>query len=132
MSETKTTTRISLVGRVVVPVRDEDRAIDFYVGKLGLEKRVDVPFGNGQRWIEVAPPGATTTIALCQPGDQGPVGVTTGIILDTDDVDAVHADLRSRGVDVDEQVARMGGPVPPMFWLRDQDGNSLCIVQPTA
>jgi hypothetical protein len=27
-------------------------------------------------------------------------------------------------------VSRYGGPVPPMFWLRDPDGNSLIIVQP--
>jgi catechol 2,3-dioxygenase-like lactoylglutathione lyase family enzyme len=53
----------------------------------------------------------------------------TGIILRTDDIDATHAELRSRGVDVDAEVSRMGAPVPPMFWFRDPDGHSLLIVE---
>ena len=67
MSET--TTNITRVGTVVVPVSDQDRALEFYVGKLGFETRIDGPFGEGQRWIEVAPPGATTTIALVSSQD---------------------------------------------------------------
>ena len=59
-------------------------------------------------------------------------GSQTGIILDTSEVDADHATLKERGVDVDNEVTRWGGPVPPMFWLRDPDANSLAIVQPSA
>ena len=66
MSE-KTRTRLTPVGTVGVPVTDHDRALEFYVDKLGFEKRLDVPFGDGERWIEVAPPGAATTIALVSP-----------------------------------------------------------------
>ena len=51
------------------------------------------------------------------------------IILTSDDIDASHAHLQASGVDVDAEVARMGDPVPPMFWFRDPDGNSLMIVQ---
>ncbi len=58
-------------------------------------------------------------------------GSETGICLDTSDVDADHATLKAAGVDVDDEVARWGGPVPPMFWLRDPDGNSLIVVQPS-
>ena len=47
--------------------------------------------------------------------------------------DTCHIDLLLvAGVDVDEEVTRWGGPVPPMFWLRDPDGNSLIIVQASA
>jgi hypothetical protein len=46
------------------------------------------------------------------------------------DVDATHAELRSRGVDVDAEILRMGDPVPPMFWFRDPDGHALLVVQP--
>jgi lactoylglutathione lyase len=60
----ETSTQITDVRTVGVPVSDQDRALEFYVGKLGLEKRLEFPMGDGQRWIEVAPPGATTTIAL--------------------------------------------------------------------
>jgi predicted enzyme related to lactoylglutathione lyase len=132
MAETQSRTRISAVGRVCLPVSDHDRALDFYVGTLGLEKRVDVPFGEGDRWVEVAPAGAATTIALVPGRDETSPGTQSRIILDTDDIDAAHADLRDRGVDVDEQVARMGGGVPPMFWFRDQDQNVLMVVEPQA
>jgi catechol 2,3-dioxygenase-like lactoylglutathione lyase family enzyme len=127
----KTATRIGQIGRVMVPVSDQDRAIEFYVDKLGFELRADVPFGEGnsERWIEVAPSGSTAAIALVPPRGETATGTNTRIALSTDDIDADHAALRDRGVDVDEAVSRMGDPVPPMFWFRDQDGNVLMVVQ---
>ena len=131
MSNLQTKLHISCVGRVCVTVADTDRALDFYVGTLGFEKVVDVPMGPNMRWVEVAVPGAPTTIALAPPPEGQPAGGSqTGICLDTRDVDADHAALKAAGVDVDEEVSRFGGPVPPMFWLRDPDGNSLIVVQP--
>jgi catechol 2,3-dioxygenase-like lactoylglutathione lyase family enzyme len=129
MSDTQTSTHITQVGTVIVPVSDQDAAIDFYTGKLGFEKRLDVPFGNGDRWVEVAPAGADTTIAIVKPRPGEPTGVDTRIALSSSDIDAVHADLKARGVDVDDEVSRMGDPVPPMFFLRDQDGNKLFVVE---
>ena len=114
---------------MAVPATDQDRSIEFYEA-LGFEKRTDIPFGDKYRWVEVYPPTGTTGIALAPPRpgtDQ--TGVETGIILTADDIDATHAEMQSNGVDVDAEVARMGGPVPPMFWFRDPDGNSLMIVE---
>ena len=129
MSETQTRTNIKQVGRMIITVADQDKAIDFYVGKLGFEKRADIPYGNGERWVEVAPPGSTAAIALCPPmGGQAP-GQNTGIALTTSNLDADYADLKARGVDVDADIMRGGGPVPPMFWFRDLDGNTLLIVE---
>jgi catechol 2,3-dioxygenase-like lactoylglutathione lyase family enzyme len=126
----KTSTRISRVGVVVVPITDQERALEFYVGKLGLEKRTDVPMGDQYRWVEVAPAGAETTIAPVLPPPGKPAGNhETGIALQTDDIEALHADLKAQGVDVDDEISRMGDPVPPMFWLRDPDGNSLFVVE---
>ncbi|HEY2141517.1 MAG TPA: VOC family protein [Solirubrobacteraceae bacterium] len=68
--------------------------------------------------------------ALAPPPDGKAEARETGISLTTDDVDATHAELRSRGVDVDAEIMRMGDPVPPMFWFRDPDGHSLLVVQP--
>ncbi|MHB1469479.1 MAG: VOC family protein [Solirubrobacteraceae bacterium] len=125
-----TATRIKQIGTVCVPVADTDRAIDFYVGKLGFQKRTDTPFGNGMRWVEVAPAGAVTTIALAPPPPGSEAGgATTGIALETDDAESDRAQLAQRGIDVDEKVSYMGDPVPPMFWFRDPDGNSLMVVQ---
>jgi catechol 2,3-dioxygenase-like lactoylglutathione lyase family enzyme len=132
MSTVTSQLNISKVGRVCVTVADTDRAIDFYVGTLGFEKVVDTPMGPDMRWVEVAISGAETTIALAPPPqDQQAGGSQTGICLDTSDVDAAHAALKAKGADVDDEVTRFGGPVPPMFWLRDPDGNSLIVVQPS-
>lgn len=125
-----TTPRITHIGTIVVPVSDQERALEFYVGKLGLEKGTDVPMGDQYRWLEVSPGGAATTIAIVPPppGKPGP-GVETGIALQTEDIDAYHALLKERGADVDPEVTRYGDPVPPMFWLRDPDGNSLWVLE---
>jgi len=120
---------VSKVATVIVPTADQDRALEFYVGKLGLEKRVDIPFGNGYRWVEVGPAGAETTVAIAPPPEGKPTGNhETGISLHTEDIDGYHSDLKSSGVDVDAEVSRLGGPVPPMFWLRDPEGNTLLVV----
>jgi catechol 2,3-dioxygenase-like lactoylglutathione lyase family enzyme len=129
----QTQTRISQIGTVVVPVSDQERALEFYVDKLGFEKRADVPFGNGYRWVEVAPAGAVTTIAVVPPPEGKPTGsVETGIGLNTDDIDALHADMKAAGIDVDAEISRMGDPVPPLFWFRDPDANTLMVVEVTA
>ena len=132
MSKVQSKLNLTQVGRVCVTVADTDRAIDFYVDALGFEKTVDVPMGDAGRWVEVALPGAPTTIALAPPPEVTEAGGSqTGICIDTSDVDADHATLKAAGVDVDDEVSRWGGPVPPMFWVRDPDGNSLIIVQPS-
>jgi catechol 2,3-dioxygenase-like lactoylglutathione lyase family enzyme len=123
-----TASRINQINLVIIASNDQDRSIEFYES-LGFEKRTDIPFGGSYRWVEVYPPGGTTGIALAPPRPGDPVGVQTGISLTTDDIDATHAHLKSRGVEVDAEVARMGDPVPPMFWFRDPDGNSLLIVE---
>ena len=131
MSSVASQLNISKVGRVCVTVADTDRALDFYTGKLGFEKVVDEPMGPGMRWVEVKVADGETTIALAPPPEgQEADGSQTGIILDTTDVDGAHSALKAAGVDVDDEVSRYGGPVPPMFWLRDPDGNSLIVVQP--
>ena len=126
----KTTSKVNKIATVIIPVTDQDRQVDFYVDKLGFTKRVDIPFGNGYRWVEVGVGDESTTIALAPPPEQVSTGNRdTGISLQTDDIDAYHAALKAAGVDVDESVSRMGDPVPPMFWLRDPEGNVLLVVQ---
>jgi catechol 2,3-dioxygenase-like lactoylglutathione lyase family enzyme len=133
MSTVASKLNISKVGRVCVTTADTDRALDFYVGKLGFEKVVDAPMGPGMRWVEVQVAGAETTIAIAPPPqEQEAGGSQTGIILDSSNVEADHATLKAAGVDVDEEITAYGDPVPPMFWVRDPDGNSLIVVQPSS
>jgi predicted enzyme related to lactoylglutathione lyase len=114
---------------VIIPVSDQDRALTFYLEKLGFEQRADIPFGGGDRWVEVAPAGAATTIALMPPQEGDPVGIDTRVAFSTTDIDADFASLRANGVDTDAEVMRMGDPVPPMFFFNDLDGNRLLMVQ---
>ena len=133
MSDLKTKLNLEQVGRVCVTVSDTDRAIEFYVDTLGFDKVIDVPMVDAGRWVEVSVAGTPTTIALAPPPPGTEAGGSqTGICLDTTDVDADHAALKAAGADVDDDVTRWGGTVPPMFWLRDPDGNSLIVVQPEA
>jgi catechol 2,3-dioxygenase-like lactoylglutathione lyase family enzyme len=127
MTETHKTTHITQIGTVIVPVSDQERALEFYVGTLGFEKRLDAGFGPGQRWIEVAPPGAATSIALVPRGEADPAEIV--VSLNTQDADADHAGLLAQGVEAGAAVIRMGEYVPPMFAFRDPDGNRLRMVQ---
>jgi lactoylglutathione lyase len=121
---TPVVTGIHTVG---VPVSDQDRALEFYTGTLGLSLRMDVPMDGDSRWIEVAADGAPTSIALIPAKESAPAGVETGIRLTTASADAFHAHLVTAGADADD-VLRWAA-VPPMFAFRDQDGNGLEIVE---
>jgi lactoylglutathione lyase len=112
---------------VAVPVIDQDRALAFYNRRLGFETHRDVSVPNGTRWIEVAPRGVGTTVALIAADDEHPAGVETGIRLVTHDADALHADLTEHGIDAGP-VLRWPG-VPAMFLFRDPDGNRLVIIE---
>lgn len=145
MTSTDARTRINQVGAVFVPVTDQDRALEFYLGRLGFEKRIDFTYGGGLRWIEVAPPGAANTIALVPCGEGPRVGGDEAhCAFHTDDIEADHAALLGAGVEADAEIARAGtarpglvsidvtvpDPEQAQFFFRDPDGNRFLIVQP--
>jgi catechol 2,3-dioxygenase-like lactoylglutathione lyase family enzyme len=112
---------------VGIPVTDQDAALQFYAETLGFEVRSDVRIPQlGSRWIVLAPPGAAVTVALVAARDDIPAGVETGIRFHTPDAAATHAALQARGVEVGELLRWPG--VPPMFQVRDRDGNRFEIV----
>ncbi len=145
MTDPTKMTRISQVATVFVPVADQERALEFYLDMLGFEKRADFTYGEASRWIEVAPPGSKIAIALVSPSEgKSDRGDEAHCALTTEDIEADHATLRARGVDVDAEIARKGkrrsglvsteatvpDPVPSQFFFRDPDGNRFLIVQP--
>ena len=121
--------QVTRVGRVVVPVTDQDEAIAFYTGKLGFTLIADMPFGDGDRWIELTPPGGGANVAFGPVRNDFQPGRPTGILLSSPDPAADRAELAGLGVDVDPDVMGGGGGVPVMFSFRDQDKNQLMIVQ---
>jgi len=120
------------IGRVVIPSADVDKAVDFYRDTLGFDVTMDEKFADGQmRWVELVPPGSSTALAIAPPPpDTKAEPIRTGIIISTSDVEADHKALKDEGVDVDEEIMRSPPPIPPMFQVRDPNGNSVWIVEP--
>jgi len=121
--------KITHLGRVIVPVADQDDAIKFYTDTLGFTLTADVPFGEGSRWVEVTPPGGGASLALAPPqGDYQP-GRMTGVALESPDPKADHAELQKNGVDVDVDLWGGDGTVPLGFFFRDNNKNQLMVVE---
>lgn len=120
---------ITKLGRVLVPVADQDEAIAFYTNTLGFTLTADTPFGEGDRWVEVTPPGGGTTIAIVPPQGEYQPGRMTGIGLESTDVRALHDSLEQQGVDCDD-VLGGDGTVPLLFFFRDNNKNQLMVAQP--
>ena len=120
------TTTLSDVRCIAVPVRDQDAALAFYVDTLGFEKRLDAPISDTQRWIEVAPPGAATSLALVAGPDAPAPGVDTGVRFAVGDATTEHRTMADHGVSVGELLA--WPDVPPMFTFDDPDGNRFYVV----
>jgi catechol 2,3-dioxygenase-like lactoylglutathione lyase family enzyme len=121
--------KITKLGRVIVPVADQDDAIKFYTETLGFSLTADVPFGDGDRWVEVTPPGSGASLALAPPqGDYQP-GRMTGVAFESPDPKADHAELKDKGVDVDADLWGGDGTVPLGFFFRDNNENQLMVVE---
>jgi hypothetical protein len=87
----------------------ESSVTEVAIEKLGFEKRADFQYGEGSRWIEVAPAGSTIAIALVPPSEgKSARGDKTHCAISTKDIEADHATLRAKGVDVDAEIARKG------------------------
>lgn len=124
-------TTITGVRTISVTVADQDAALAFFVDRLGFEKRLDAPISPTMRWVEVAPPGAGTSIALTAAAPTaepaGAPGTDTGIRFTVPDAAAEHRTLAGRGIKVGELLDWAG--VPPMFTFDDVDGNRFYVVQ---
>jgi catechol 2,3-dioxygenase-like lactoylglutathione lyase family enzyme len=121
--------KVSQLGRVIVPVSDQDAAIAFYKDNLGFTVSADVPYGEGDRWVEVEPPGGGAGIALSRGMGEFQPGRETGIALSSSDPRSDYEELKGKGVDVDEELMGGDGTVPLLFMFRDGDGNGLMIVE---
>jgi catechol 2,3-dioxygenase-like lactoylglutathione lyase family enzyme len=122
---------ITAIAHLVIPVTDQDRALAFYTERLGFETRTDAFMDEGLRWIEVALPGAQTSLALVPPrgGMFEKAGVDTRVCLTSPDLSVFHGALSGGGVDVDAEILRLGPGVPAMFFFRDPDGNTLQVIE---
>ncbi|MEY9934621.1 lactoylglutathione lyase [Catenulispora sp. GP43] len=121
-------TTITDIGTVGIPVSDQDKALEFFTGTLGFDKRLDMRAGENFRWVTVAAPGARVSVALVGIGNGGgTVGQDTGIRFMVPDAEAEHTAMRQRGIEVGDLLRWPG--VPPMYEFKDPDGNRFEVVE---
>jgi lactoylglutathione lyase len=121
-------TTITDVRTIGIAVADQNQALKFYRDTLGFEVRLDGVAGD-MRWLEVAPPGATVSLALTTSIGETTSNRETGIRFVVPDATTEHTALRTGGVSVGELLAWPG--VPPMFTFDDPDGNQFVVVEQT-
>jgi len=114
------------VSIVSVPVSDTDRSIAFFRDKLGFVVLRDSPMGPAMRWVQVAPPGALTSLTLVTWFDAMPPGSMQGLLFNTDDIDAMHATLTAAGVAPGEVKSEPWGRY---CTFKDPDGNGYVLQQ---
>lgn len=127
---------IDTIGGKVVMVSNQAAALDFYVNKLGLQKKVDMNFGQ-MRWLEVAPVNSETTISLMEPSPKimppevaevakRSIGTPTGLWFYTNDIRGTFAELKAKGVNISQpQKQDWGGT---MSIIKDLDGNEYQLI----
>ncbi|MDB4926332.1 VOC family protein [Mucilaginibacter sp.] len=101
---------------IMIPVADQQKAKEFYM-KLGFQIIAEAPMEHGQTWIQLGLPGQGATISLAN---------FQGIICETDDIEIEVKELKDKGIGlgkIDET------PWGRFAWLKDLDGNSLCLHQ---
>lgn len=127
---------IDTIGGKVVMVSNQDTALDFYVNKLGLQKKVDMEFGP-MRWIEVAPQNSESTISLMEPSTKimpaeavemakRTIGTPTGLWFYTNDIQGTFAELKAKGVNISQPEKQEWGGT--MSTIKDQDGNEYQLI----
>src|SRR5262249_10350007 len=112
-----------------VPVRDQDRALEFYTGKLGFRVITDSPFNETQRWIELGIPRADTKLVLfTAPGQEQMIGGFMNVTFMADDVEATAAELKAKGVEFVQEPQKADWGTAAIF--RDVDGNKFVLSTP--
>jgi predicted enzyme related to lactoylglutathione lyase len=114
---------------ISIPIRDQDRALDFYLHKLGFTLLTDQPMGPGQRWIELRTPKGDAGVALFTPhGQEDRIGTFTGISMECDDVQQTYNELSEKGV----EFAELPKPQPwgVMAIVKDSEGNQIVLSSP--
>jgi catechol 2,3-dioxygenase-like lactoylglutathione lyase family enzyme len=118
---------ITDVAVVSIPVSDQDQSKAFYVDTLGFELLADTPMGPDMRWVQVRPPGGSTSLTLVTWFQTMAPGSSKGLVVECDDIDRTYKELQGRGVAFD-------GPIDSQPWGRfatfdDPDGNGIVLQQ---
>ena len=126
------------IAAITLLVPDYDKAIAYYVGKLGFTLAEDTALSATKRWVVVAPPGnGETGLLLAQadsPNQRQAIGNQTGgrvfLILKTDDFDRDFARFKQVGIEFLEEPRKE--PYGKVVVFRDAFGNKWDLIEPLA
>lgn len=111
---------------VGIAVSDQDRALDFWTGKMGLRVATDQPMDPGKRWIELSIPGAETGLVLFTPdGHEDRIGTFFNGSFACDDVEYAYRKLSEKGVEFEGAPEKQ--PWGTFARFRDPDGNTFVL-----
>ncbi len=111
---------------VQVPVSDVDRAKAFYTEKVGFNEDHDHRVSDEIRFVQLTPPGSACSIAIGTGLSDMPPGSVQGLQLVVSDIEAAHAELVERGVEVSEVQEFDWGS---FVFFNDPDGNGWSVQQ---
>lgn len=112
-----------------IPVRDQDRALEFYTTKLGCRVLTDSPFDDRQRWIELGFPRAETRLVLfTAPGQEAMIGGFMNVTFMAQDVEATARELKAKGVEFVQEPRTADWGTSAIF--KDPDGNQFVLSTP--
>ena len=111
---------------ISVPVSDVDRAKAFYTEKAGFDADHDHTVSDEIRFVQLTPPGSACSIAFGKGLSTAAPGSVQGLQLVVDDIQAAHAELAGRGVEVSE-VQEL--PWGSFVFFSDPDGNGWAVQQ---
>jgi catechol 2,3-dioxygenase-like lactoylglutathione lyase family enzyme len=109
---------------VAIPVSDVDRAKEFYVERLGFNPDHDHRVSEDIRFVQLTPPGSACSIAIGEGVVDAPPGSVKGMQLVVPDIEAAHAQLVERGVEVSD-VQQF--PWGSFVFFSDPDGNGWAV-----
>jgi predicted enzyme related to lactoylglutathione lyase len=115
---------ITNVKLVSIPVRDQDKALEFYRDKLGFKVTIDEPFSTAtdSRWIELQTPEGQTRVVLLKADYSDPrMGKLLNIVFTSDDIEKTYFDLKTKGVQFKEPPNKQKWGMFTQF--SDLDGN---------
>ncbi len=109
-----------------IPVKDQQRALEFYTRKLGFRVTTDQPMGPGMRWIELGLNGGGSGVVLfTPPGHESRIGTFSGMSFLCDDVEKTYGELMQRGVEFTQPPKKESWGTSAIF--KDVDGNSFVL-----
>jgi predicted enzyme related to lactoylglutathione lyase len=111
---------------VAIPVSDVDRAKDFYAEKVGFNVDHDHTVSDELRFVQLTPPGSACSIALGKGLVEAEPGSVKGMQMVVSDIEAAHAELAERGVDVSDV---QDYPWGRFVFFSDPDGNEWAVQQ---